>query len=93
MIKGVNKNMIEISNTENEYFERAILIVREDKKYLDRELLTKQANDYLSDMSYRQEHQFREKKRLRSVWVKIVLFSTLGIGVLYAAARLVTLMF
>ncbi|WP_040196077.1 hypothetical protein [Candidatus Soleaferrea massiliensis] len=92
MIKGVNKNMIEISNTENEYFERAILIVREDKKCLDKELLTRQANDYLADMSYRRDCGLKEKKRLRGIWVKAALFSVLGAGVVYAVVRLVSMM-
>ena len=89
MIKGVNKNVIEISNTENEYFERAILIVREDKKSLDKDLLTKQANDYIADMSYRKEYTVKARKRLRSVWVKAAFWILLGAGVVFAAVRLI----
>ncbi len=30
MIKGVTKNMIEINNMDSEYFEKAIIILKED---------------------------------------------------------------
>ena len=39
MIRGVNKKIIEVKNTGNDYFERAILFVREQKKDISQEML------------------------------------------------------
>ena len=48
MIKGINHQIIEVNQTNNPYFERAILIVRseiQDKKYRD---LAKISVDYIN---------------------------------------------
>lgn len=91
MIKGVNKNVIEISNTENEYFERAILIVREDKKCLDKDLLTKQANAYIADMSSQKENSVRQGRQAHSIKKKAVLYTLLGVGIAVAAVAAILL--
>lgn len=48
VIRGVNKNIIEISDTGNENFERAILFVRPDSQRLDADTLHSRAAAYLS---------------------------------------------
>lgn len=53
MIRGVNKNVIEISDTGNECFERAILFVRPELIPQDNDQLRKRAKDYLSGMRLR----------------------------------------
>lgn len=47
MTRGVYKKIIEVNDTQNEYFERAILIVKEDKRQTDLAVLKKQAGSYL----------------------------------------------
>lgn len=48
MVRGVNKNVIEISDTGNDCFERAILFVRPDSADCDADSLRRRATSYLS---------------------------------------------
>ena len=47
MIKGVNKRIVEITSTEHEYFEKAVLYVKADKCSLPAEKITEEAREYL----------------------------------------------
>ena len=51
MIRGVNKKIIEVKNTGNDYFERAILFVRDQKKEISEEMLSKKADAYIISLS------------------------------------------
>lgn len=51
MLKGINRRIIEINRTNNEYFEKAILFVRSDKMDFEHSLLSRQADDYLKNLS------------------------------------------
>lgn len=62
MIRGVNKNIIEISNTGNDCFERAILFVRPERMQNDNKHMEQWAADYLSGMKLRP--WFRPRGRL-----------------------------
>ena len=53
MIRGVNKNIIEISDTGNDCFERAILFVRPDKIERDGDHIKRRAADYLAGIKLR----------------------------------------
>ena len=46
MVRGVHKKIIEVSDTQNEFFERAILIVKESFRDEDPERLRQKAGDY-----------------------------------------------
>ena len=50
MVRGVHKKIIEVADTQNEYFERAILIVKEGFRDEDPEQLRQKAGDYVSHM-------------------------------------------
>ena len=50
MIRGVNKQIIEVNETENEYFEKAILFVRASKSDISTGRLHQQATKILSGM-------------------------------------------
>ena len=50
MIRGVNKHIVEVSETENEYFERAILFVRPDMLHLNDAELRRRATKLLIGM-------------------------------------------
>ncbi len=47
MVKGVNKSVIEINNTEDSYIERAILFINPEKASRPQEKLKAQANAFL----------------------------------------------
>lgn len=47
MIKGVNKRVIEITGTDHEYFEKAVLYVKAEKSGASAEKLGEEAREYL----------------------------------------------
>ena len=47
MIKGVNRRIVEITSTEHEYFEKAVLYVRADKSNLPTENISEEAREYI----------------------------------------------
>lgn len=53
MIRGVNKNVIEISDTGNDCFERAILFVRPESIDKGNDHIRKRASDYLAGVKLR----------------------------------------
>jgi hypothetical protein len=48
MVRGVNKQIVEIINTGNEYFEKAILIVNPEKFKAERDELQEQADLFVN---------------------------------------------
>jgi hypothetical protein len=48
VIRGAKKQVIEVLNTENEYFEKAILVVSDRYLETDRSRLDKKAKEYVS---------------------------------------------
>ena len=50
MIKGVNKNVIEIKDTGNAYFEKAVLYINPDYSCRDAHILRAQADKYLNSI-------------------------------------------
>ena len=65
MVKGVNKQIVEISNTENEYFERAILFVNPDKLSTGGKRLENEANQFVgSCVRYRVRPKQSSAKRV-----------------------------
>lgn len=53
MVRGVNKNIIEISDTGNDCFERAILFVRAEHMHRDDDAIRRRAMNYLSGIKFR----------------------------------------
>ena len=53
MVRGVNKKMVEVVEMDHEYFERAILIVREMQQEKDEPLLRQEASSYIKNLRYR----------------------------------------
>ena len=60
MVRGVNKKMVEVVEMDHEYFERAILIVREMQQEKDEPLLRQEASRYIKnlDHSIRKHYNF-----------------------------------
>ena len=51
MLKGVNKQIIEITDTGNLYIQKAILFVDPEKREYDNDFLIHQGKKYIKDMS------------------------------------------
>ena len=79
LIKGVNKQIIEISDTGNHSFERAILFVRPDSRKLEPEELGRSALEYLSGARLRPS--FYSRKRLWGALGRFLLGALIGAGV------------
>lgn len=86
MVKGVNKTIIEINNTGNAFFERAILFVDPDFSRMGEKKLHEEAVRFLGQVSegnagfgyLRKKTETKKKKR------KILLMSVAGLIVLTA---------
>ena len=50
MIRGVNKRVIEVTNTKSPYFEKAILILKPEKAHTSDVELKSQADRYMSSL-------------------------------------------
>lgn len=75
MIKGVNKNVIEIKDTGNAYFEKAVLYINPDYSCRDAHILRAQADKYLNSIK-----NTKYKKTKKSKFpVAITLFSAVAI--------------
>lgn len=48
LIKGVNRHMIEVSEVGNEYYERALLIVKPEYADIDEKMLEREARSILN---------------------------------------------
>ena len=46
MLKGVNKSVVEINNTDNDYIEKAILFIKPDKQGSHLAIINLNANKY-----------------------------------------------
>ena len=50
MVKGVYKRVVEVNEMENDYFERAILVVRPEKNKYSEEKLKSKADEYVKNL-------------------------------------------
>ena len=87
MIRGVNKQVIEVSATESEYFERAILFVRSKKSDLAHKELKRHAGNLLRKFGPPGEP--RAASRLQSI-VRLASAASMGAA---ASALLIKLVF
>ncbi len=68
MLKGINRRIIEINRTNNDYFEKAILFVKNEKSDCNQQTITKQANIFLNELAVK-------NKRNSKMLYKIILSS------------------
>lgn len=52
MLKGVNKKVVEVVDTDHEFFEKAILFIRAEKQPEDEKDLKQKAREFVSGLSY-----------------------------------------
>ncbi len=77
MVKAVNKLILEINNTENEYFERAVFYIRPEMAA--RGNLREKAREYLSEVA----GDFgikKQKKRIIPTVLTIIITAVLSAG-------------
>ena len=55
MIKGVNRRVVEITSTDNEYFEKAVLYVKADKRDVPAVRLEEEAREYMGRIAPKKE--------------------------------------
>lgn len=58
MIKGVNKQIVEINYTKNDYIEKAILIINPSKSALSKEIISQKANDYMQTIINKKDDSY-----------------------------------
>ena len=77
MIKGVNKQILEVTNTENPYFEKIIFFVKPEYKTADRKKLQKEA-EALATITQKPPKIKVPKKKILRIAVGSVLFTGAG---------------
>ncbi len=80
MIKGVNRQIIEITQTENNYFEKAWLVIKPEYINAGANTLEKEAENYLKDL--KPPHSMRSNKAI--VFRILSLLSAAACGALIA---------
>ena len=88
MIKGVNKQILEVTNTENPYFEKIIFFVKPEYKTADRKKLQKEA-EALATITQNPPKIKVPKKKILRIAVGSVLFTGAG----FALSFLMNLIF
>lgn len=66
MIKGVNKQIIEINYTKNDYVQKAILFINPEKVSEPKEIIDKKALEYINSIV---DNRVTEKKKKTKVIV------------------------
>lgn len=80
MVKAVNKLVLEINNTENEYFEKAIFYIRPEKSCSSK--LRSQAQLYLNGISLEKAGKSPHKNKLPFIIGAVI--GTVGAGIVSA---------
>lgn len=63
MVKGVNKQIIEINGDENDYFDKAILFVKPERRFISQNSLQKEAKTYIQNLEEKpQQHKLSFSK-------------------------------
>ena len=85
MVKGVNKTIIEINNTGNNYFERAILFIDPEYCCLSEKRIKNEALKYLNGVnkdypvSLRQRRLAKKRKRKKLIFLASASIAALSI--------------
>ena len=78
MVRGVNRRVVEIKRCNSDYFDRAFLVVKDEKTKSDEQLLTASAEIYLGSL-------LKEPKKKSKHFLKILSYIiALAIGFLIA---------
>lgn len=89
MIKGINRQMIEVTHTGSPYFERAFLVVRADSSRTSEEMLQQMAQKIVQQAD---TYAGLRRQRVR-LWVRRTAWSVIcaagGAGLLWLAQLLI----
>lgn len=88
MLKGVNKQIIEITDTGNLYIQKAILFVDPEKREYDNDFLIHQAKKYIKDMTPNQSPPQPVKKQKMKKIIPTLIKLSAGIAIGATAASL-----
>jgi len=74
MIRGVNKYIIEVTNTENKYFDKAILFLNPDYSHASRAKIESEAKKYVLSVSGKKTSKgfLRKRQNRRKLLLTIV---------------------
>ena len=73
MIKGVNKRVVEIICTDNEFFEKAVLYVKSDKPDVPSSRLEAEARDFMDSIAP------RRRPETVPLWLKLAVAAALTV--------------
>ena len=73
MIKGVNKRVVEIMCTDNEFFEKAVLYVKSDKPEVSSSRLEAEARDFIEGIAP------RRRPEAVPLWLKLAVAAALTV--------------
>lgn len=77
-LKGVNKQIVEINYTKDDYVQKAILIINPEKSNLNKNIINKKAFDYMESLKLPKP----EKKKPKYIfWVQGVIQVLFGAGI------------
>lgn len=82
MIKGVNRQVLEVTNTENPYFEKIIFFVKPEYSSEDRAKLKKEA-EFVSKTAVKPPKSRKSKKQIAYFAVQSMLCIGAGAAVTY----------
>lgn len=88
MIKGVSKQILEVTNTDNPYFEKIIFFVKSEHQSTDREKLQKEA-EAVASVKQKPPKIRMTKKQIIKTTILSCLFTAAGCGITY----IITLLF
>ena len=83
MVRGVHKKIIEVADTQNEFFERAILIVKEGFRDEDPAQLRQKAGDYVSHMG---NIALAKRKKSNFLWNLGKVLAGVAVGIILVLA-------
>lgn len=82
MIKGVNKQVLEVTNTENPYFEKIIFFVKPEYVNCDREKLKAEARHFAKNAT-RPPKARKSRREIRYIVFQSVLCIGAGIAITF----------
>lgn len=82
MIKGVNRQVLEVTNTENPYFERIIFFVKPEYGEVDRAKLKKEAEE-LARVNSKPPKTRRTKREIRYLIIQSGLCLGAGVAITF----------
>lgn len=88
MIKGVNKQILEVTNTENPYFEKIIFFVKPEYKNEDSKKLQREA-EALAAVAQKPPRARRNKRQIIRAVTSSLLFTSAGIALSFIISTLI----